>query len=133
GAQGGEATRGHRGRRAARKTVHGSLGRPRSADPHVRRVPTVELPAVAARLYRAVRHPRPLARRDAPRPVRGDPRLPTARSALRKSPGVMSRNLLVRITFAVPAIAVSLLLLWLGGWALAGVLAVLGVRGTREG
>ena len=44
----------------------------------------------------------------------------------------MSRNLLVRVAFAVPAIAVSLLLLWLGGWALAGVLAVLGVLGTRE-
>ena len=44
----------------------------------------------------------------------------------------MSRNLMVRIAFAVPAIAVSLLLLWLGGWTLAGVLAVLGVLGTRE-
>jgi len=45
---------------------------------------------------------------------------------------VISRNLLVRVAFAVPAIAVSLLLLWVGGWALAGVLAVLGVLGTRE-
>ena len=45
---------------------------------------------------------------------------------------MISRNLLVRVAFAVPAIAVSLLLLWLGGWALAGVLAVLGVLGTRE-
>jgi len=45
---------------------------------------------------------------------------------------VISRNLLVRIAFAVPAIAAALLLLRLGGWALAGVLAVLGVLGTRE-
>jgi phosphatidate cytidylyltransferase len=45
---------------------------------------------------------------------------------------VISRNLLIRIAFAVPAIAVTLLLLRLGGWALAGVLAVLGVLGTRE-
>ena len=45
---------------------------------------------------------------------------------------MISRNLLVRVAFAVPAIAVSLLLLWVGGWALAGVLAVLGVLGTRE-
>jgi phosphatidate cytidylyltransferase len=45
---------------------------------------------------------------------------------------VISRNLLVRIAFAVPAIAASLLLLRVGGWPLAGVLAVLGVLGTRE-
>ena len=45
---------------------------------------------------------------------------------------MISRNLLVRIAFAVPAIAVTLLLLWRGGWALAGVVAVLGVLGTRE-
>src|SRR5690349_21732981 len=44
----------------------------------------------------------------------------------------MSRNLVVRIAFAVPAIAVTLLLVWLGGWPLAGMLAVLGVLGTRE-
>jgi len=45
---------------------------------------------------------------------------------------VISRNLLVRIAFAVPAIAATLLLLRLGGWPLAAVLAVLGVLGTRE-
>ena len=45
---------------------------------------------------------------------------------------MISRNLLVRIAFAVPAIAVTLLLLLVGGWPLAGVLAVLGVLGTRE-
>jgi phosphatidate cytidylyltransferase len=44
----------------------------------------------------------------------------------------MSRNLLVRIAVAVPAIAGTLFLLWLGGWALALVLAVLGMLGTRE-
>ena len=44
----------------------------------------------------------------------------------------MSRNLLVRIAVAVPAIAVSVALLWLGGWVLATALAVLGVLGTRE-
>src|SRR5439155_190771 len=123
-AQGGEAAGGHRGRRGAREVVHRSLGRPRSADPHVGRVPAVELPAVAARLHGAVRHACSLARRHASRPVRGHPRLPAAGPAFRKSPGVISRNLLVRIAFAVPAIAATLLLLRLGGWALAGVLAV---------
>ena len=44
----------------------------------------------------------------------------------------MSRNLLVRIAFAVPAIAGTLLILSLGGWVLAGFLAILGVLGTRE-
>ena len=45
---------------------------------------------------------------------------------------MISRNLLVRIAFAVPAIAATLLLLRLGGWPLAAVLAVRGVLGTRE-
>ena len=44
----------------------------------------------------------------------------------------MSRNLVVRIAFALPAIAVALVLVWLGGWPLALMLAVLGVLGTRE-
>jgi phosphatidate cytidylyltransferase len=44
----------------------------------------------------------------------------------------MSRNLLVRVAFAVPAIGVAVAVLWRGGWLLAGLLAVLGVLGTRE-
>ena len=44
----------------------------------------------------------------------------------------MPRNLLVRVAFAVPAIALAVAVLWLGGWALATALAVLGVLGTRE-
>jgi len=44
----------------------------------------------------------------------------------------MSRALLVRIAFAVPAIALSLLVVRLGGWPLAAVLAGLGVLGARE-
>ena len=44
----------------------------------------------------------------------------------------MSRNLLQRIAFAVPAIALSLVVVWRGGWLLAGVLALLGVLGARE-
>jgi phosphatidate cytidylyltransferase len=44
----------------------------------------------------------------------------------------MSRNLLVRIAFAVPAIAATVVVLWLGSWVLAVFLAVLGVLGTRE-
>ena len=44
----------------------------------------------------------------------------------------MSRNLLVRIAFAVPAIAVSVFVLWRGAWWLAALLAVLGVLGSRE-
>src|SRR5581483_515105 len=46
--------------------------------------------------------------------------------------GVVSRNLLVRIAVAVPAIAAAVALLWLGGWPLAAALAVLGVLGARE-
>ncbi len=45
---------------------------------------------------------------------------------------MISRNLAVRIAFAVPAIALSLWVLWLGGWVLATVVAILGVLGTRE-
>jgi phosphatidate cytidylyltransferase len=45
---------------------------------------------------------------------------------------VISRNLAVRVAFAVPAIALSVWVLWLGGWVLATVVAILGVLGTRE-
>jgi phosphatidate cytidylyltransferase len=44
----------------------------------------------------------------------------------------MSRNLLVRIAVAIPAIAGTVVALWVGGWALAAILAVLGVLGTGE-
>ena len=44
----------------------------------------------------------------------------------------MSRNLLVRIAVAVPAIAGAVAALWLGGWVLAAVIALLGVLGTNE-
>jgi phosphatidate cytidylyltransferase len=44
----------------------------------------------------------------------------------------MSRNLMVRIAFAVPAIGVTVAVMWLGGWLLAALAAVLGVLGTRE-
>jgi phosphatidate cytidylyltransferase len=44
----------------------------------------------------------------------------------------MSRNLLQRVAFAVPAIGVAVLAVWRGGWALAVLLAVLGVLGARE-
>ena len=45
---------------------------------------------------------------------------------------MISRNLLVRIGVAVPAIAGTLAVLAVGGWWLAAVLAILGVLGTRE-
>ena len=44
----------------------------------------------------------------------------------------MSRNLLVRVAFALPAIGVTVAVLRWGGWLLAALLAVLGVLGTRE-
>lgn len=44
----------------------------------------------------------------------------------------MSRNLLIRIAVAVPAIAGALVAVWLGGWVLATVLACLGALGARE-
>lgn len=45
---------------------------------------------------------------------------------------MISRNLAVRVAFAVPAITLSVWVLWLGGWVLATVVAILGVLGTRE-
>ena len=45
---------------------------------------------------------------------------------------MISRNLLVRIAVAVPAIALTLLVVWSGGWVLAAVLGSLGVLGARE-
>src|SRR5256885_7551912 len=44
----------------------------------------------------------------------------------------MSRNLLLRIAFAAVAIPVALWVSYQGGWVLALLLAVLGMRGTRE-
>lgn len=44
----------------------------------------------------------------------------------------MSNNLAVRIAVAIPAIAAAVGVVWVGGWLLAGALAVLGVLGTRE-
>jgi phosphatidate cytidylyltransferase len=44
----------------------------------------------------------------------------------------MSRNLLLRIAFAVVAIPLVIGVIWWGGWVLAAVLAVLGALGTRE-
>ncbi len=45
---------------------------------------------------------------------------------------MISRNLLVRIAVAVPAIALTLVVVWSGGWVLAAVLGSLGVLGARE-
>src|SRR2546427_12920515 len=73
-----------------------------------------------------------MAGRHAAGAVRSDPRLPATRPAVGQGPGVMSRNLLVRIAFAVPAIVGTLVVLRLGGWVLAALLACLGVLGTRE-
>jgi phosphatidate cytidylyltransferase len=44
----------------------------------------------------------------------------------------MSRNLVVRIAFAVVAIPAAVLIIYEGEWTLAAALAVLGVLGTRE-
>jgi phosphatidate cytidylyltransferase len=44
----------------------------------------------------------------------------------------MSRNLVLRIAFAVPAIGVTVFAVWRAGMWLAGMLALLGVLGTRE-
>ena len=45
---------------------------------------------------------------------------------------MISRNLLVRLAFALPAIALALAVLRAGGWVLAAVLGGLGVLGARE-
>src|SRR5439155_962554 len=122
----------HRRRGAARKALHRPLERPRSADSHLGRAADLELPAVAAGLHRVVHDAGALARRHATRSLPGDPRLPAARTAVRQShgPSLMSRNLLVRIAVAVPAIAVTVAVLWLGGWVLATALARLGRAGA---
>ena len=44
----------------------------------------------------------------------------------------MSRNLVVRIAFAVVAIPAAILIIYAGDWILASALAILGVLGTRE-
>ena len=44
----------------------------------------------------------------------------------------MSHNLVVRVAFAVPAIALTVVVLWVGGWVLATCVALLGVLGARE-
>ncbi|HTR19310.1 MAG TPA: phosphatidate cytidylyltransferase [Gemmatimonadales bacterium] len=44
----------------------------------------------------------------------------------------MSRNLVQRILFAIVAIPVTVAVIWWGGWPLAGLIALLGVLGTRE-
>src|SRR5207249_7220512 len=87
---------------------------------------------LAARLHRALHAARSVARRPPARPVPRYPRLPAARAALRQSHRLMARTLLVRVAFAVPAIALAVAVLWLCGWVLATALAVLGVLGTRE-
>src|SRR5204862_428583 len=46
-------------------------------------MPTLQFPAVAARLHRAVHHAGPLARRHAARPVPGHPRLPGSGAEVR--------------------------------------------------
>jgi CDP-diglyceride synthetase len=43
-----------------------------------------------------------------------------------------SKNLMQRILVAVIAIPAVVGVIWLGGWVLAGALALLGVLGTRE-
>jgi phosphatidate cytidylyltransferase len=44
----------------------------------------------------------------------------------------MASNLAQRITFAVIAIPVALAVVWLGGWPLVGLLAIVGALGSRE-
>ena len=44
----------------------------------------------------------------------------------------MASNLTLRIAFAAVAIPLAVGVLWLGGWLLAAVLAVLGVLGTVQ-
>src|SRR2546428_195306 len=131
-AQGDEAPRGDRRRGSPGATLYGAVARSRPPHPHLGRASLVELPAVAARLHGAVHHAAAVAGRHAAGAVRSHPRLPATRPPVRPGHGVMSRNLLVRIAFAVPAIAATVVVLRLGRWVLAAFLACLGVLGTRE-
>src|SRR2546430_9596223 len=109
GPQGDEAPRGDRRRGGQGAALYGAVARSRPPHPHLGRASPVELPAVAARVHGAVHHARAVAGRHAEGAVRSDPRLPATRPAVRQGHGVMSRNLLVRIAFAVPAIAGTLI------------------------
>src|SRR2546422_8616082 len=131
GPQGDEAPRGDRRRGGQRAALYGAVARSRPSHSHLGRASPVQLSAVAARLHGAVHHAAAVAGRHAAGAVRSDPRLPAARPAVRQGHGVMSRNLLVRIAFAVPAIAATVVVLWLGGWGLAAVLPRGGVLGAR--
>src|SRR5439155_21625165 len=126
------AARGSGRRRGRGASVHGAVGRPRSPDPHLRRATALQLPAVAAGLRGAVPHRCAVARLHPSASLRGDSRLSAARAALRQSRRLMSRNLLLRIVFAAVAIPVALWGIYRGGWLLALLLALLGMRGTWE-
>ena len=120
---------------------------PGSPDPHVRRAAHLELHALAARVHGAAHHSRDVARLHSPRPVRGDSGVPEPRAAVRQghrlsgAPPVVTAastsapervpsgqgglsNLAQRILFALGAIPVVLGAVWIGDWALAGVLAI---------
>src|SRR3989442_8179349 len=132
GAQGDEAPRGDRRRGGQGGALYGALARSPPPHPHLGRASPIQLSPLAALLHGAVHHAASVAGPHPARAVRSDPRLPAARPAVRQGHGVMSRNLLVRIAFAVPAIAATVVVLRLGGWVLAAFLACLGVLGTRE-
>ena len=113
----------------ARRLYTAAMARPRPPDPHLGRDADLELPALAARLRGAVRHPRALAGLHPARSLRGHPRVSGTRPPVRARLGLMDRNLAQRIGFAVVAIPLVLAVVWYGGWplvALATGVAVLG-------
>ncbi len=68
-------------RLAFEPALHGRPARSRSADPHERRDPRQQLPALADRLRRDLRHRDAVARLPSPAPPRSGARLPEARAA----------------------------------------------------
>ena len=112
--------------------LHRGLARPRSAHPHLGRDADLELPPLAARLRRALRHSGPLARLHPAPPLRSHPRVSAARPPVRARPGLMDANLVRRVGFAAVAIPVALLVVWYGGLPLTLLLAAAAALGARE-
>ena len=112
--------------------LHRALARSRSPHPHLGRDADLQLPALAAGLRRAVRHP--VLWPDFTRRHLFEAILEFQRRDRRfgRVSGLMDANLVRRVGFAVVAIPLALLIVWYGGLPLAVLLAVAGALATRE-
>src|SRR5690606_37011184 len=96
-------------------SLHRRAAGSRPADPHLRRAPREQLPALADRLQRDPRHRHAVARLQADGPVRGHPGLPEARAQVRRDcAGFAARGSrpVTRILSALVLFPVVLGLVW---------------------